>query len=126
MIGFMNTVRLTSARQAFMLDCRAAGVNPAILHVYRDVLTAFIQYTGDITVQDLEPAHVRSYVADLSDHSRPARKHYTVIRTWIRWLYAQKVITQRLPQPTQPPRLANRYPTRWSVVIYSSSSSGST
>ena len=116
MIGFMNDVRLTSAQQTFMLDCRAAGVIPDILHAYRDVLRAFIRYTGDITVQELTPHHVRSYIADLSDHSRPAGKHYVVIRMWIRWLYAQKVITERLPAPNQPPRLAHRYTTRWSIV----------
>ena len=117
MIGFMNDVRLTSARQTFMLDCRVAGLTSDILHTYREVLTAFIHYTGDITVRELAPAHVRSYVADLADHSHPAGKHYLVIRIWIRWLYAQKVITERLPAPKQPPRLANRYPTRWSVVL---------
>jgi site-specific recombinase XerD len=117
MIGFMNNVRLTSARQTFMLDCRAAGVNPAILHAYRDVLAAFIKYTGDITVQELKPGHVRAYITDLLDHSRPMRKHYVVIRMWIRWLYAQRVITERLPQPTKPPRLAKSFPTRRSFVL---------
>ena len=116
MIGFMSDVRLTSARQAFMLDCRAAGVTPEILHAYRDVLSAFIRYTGDITVRELEPGHVRSYITDLSDHSRPAGKHYIVIRMWIRWLYAQKVITERLRATNRPPRLVHRYPTRWSIV----------
>ena len=86
MIGFMSDVRLTSARQTFMLDCRAAGVNRKILYAYRDVLSAFIRCTGDITVQELEPAHVRSYITDLTDHFRPAGKHYTLIRLWIRWL----------------------------------------
>ena len=96
-IGFMSDVHLTSAKETFMLDCRAAGLAPKTLRSYRDVLTRFIRFVGDLTVQELKPDHVRSYIADLADRAgrRSLAKHYAVIRTWIRWLYLQKRLTDR-------------------------------
>ena len=103
-IGFMSNVRLTSAKEIFLLDCRAARLEPQTLRVYRDVLTRFITFTGDITVQEMKPDHVRAYIAELSAQGGSMSKHYMVIRFWIRWLYAQKVVTERIGAPNTPPR----------------------
>ena len=117
-IGFMSDARLTSAKETFLLDCKAADLSKKTLRGYRDVLTKFIQFTGEMTVQDLKPDHVRTYIAYLSE--RPGRygefsshslaKHYAVIRVWIRWLYAQKMITERITDNVKPPRLSQRVP----------------
>ncbi len=103
-LGFMNDARLTSAKATYLLDCRAARMAPRTVRAYRDVLTRFITFTGDITVQELKPDHVRAYIAELSAQGGSMSKHYMVIRFWIRWLYAQKVVTERISAPNTPPR----------------------
>ena len=107
-LGFMSDVRLTSAKATYLLDCRAARVAPRTVRAYRDVLTRFITFTGDVTVQELKPDHVRTYIAELSAQGGPMSKHYMVIRFWIRWLYAQKGVTERIAAPNQPPRASRR------------------
>lgn len=106
-IGFMKDTRLTRAKETFMFDCRVARLTTRTQRGYREILTTFIKFTGDITVQQLKPDHVRMYIATLSDQSFDGRvlaKHYGVIRTWIRWLYAQKTITER-KDLIKPPQL---------------------
>src|SRR5262245_8820697 len=100
-IGFMKDLSLSITRDTFLFDCQAAGWDRQIRCACRDVLTDFIQFAGDITVQELTPDHVRMYIADLASqpsqrkkHTYLMKKHYAVIRTWIRWLYAQKLITE--------------------------------
>jgi site-specific recombinase XerD len=107
-LGFMSDVRLTSAKVTYLLDCRAARLAPRTVRAYRDVLTRFITFTGDIMVQELKPDHVRTYIAELSAQGGPMSKHYMVIRLWIRWLYAQKVVTDRIEAPNKPPRASKR------------------
>jgi hypothetical protein len=107
-LGFMSDVRLTSAKATYLLDCRAARVAPRTVRAYRDVLTRFITFTGDLTVQELKPDHVRTYIAELSAQGGPMSKHYMVIRLWIRWLYAQKGVTDRIGAPSKPPRPSKR------------------
>ena len=90
------------------------------MRAYRDALTSFIEYTGDILVRELGPDHVRRYIATLSERpghyqgktfsSHSLLKHYAVIRTWIRWMYAQKIIEERITDYVKPPRLSTRLP----------------
>jgi len=118
-IGFMSDLRLTRAKETFLLDCRAAHLPSQTLRIYRKVLTAFIAYTGDMTVKELQPDHVRMYIATLADnprrhgriHSSILAKHYAVIRWWVRWLYAQKSITER-NNWVNTPRLRNLFSAR--------------
>jgi site-specific recombinase XerD len=122
-IGFMSDVRLTSAKEAFIFDYRVAEMSCKTLRTYHDVLTKFLEFTGDITVQALKPDHVRMYIAYLADQlgrykanlgrsvAHTLSQHYAVIRTWIRWLYAQKLITERSSFVTAP-RLRDLFPAR--------------
>lgn len=110
MLGVPRDLRLTSARETFLLDCKAAGLSKKAMRGYRDVLTSFIRSVGDMRVRELGPEHVRLYIADLSDR-KPHRNsrslltwHYNVVRTWVRWMYAQKTITKRVMGPDEPPR----------------------
>jgi site-specific recombinase XerD len=106
-IGFMGEMSLSEVTDIFLFECRIAGWSLQTRRRYRDVLTKFIKFTGNITVQDLKPDHVRAYIADLADCTRHSSlaKHYAVIRTWIRWLYAQKNLTEsRVEAPRFPAR----------------------
>lgn len=121
-LGVPREVHLTSAKNTYMLDCKAAGLSPKTMRSYKDVLNAFIAFTGDMLVRELGPDHVRMYIADLTDRtgryeenegkfsSHSLMKHYAVVRTWIRWMYAQKIITERVTDYVKPPRLSSRLP----------------
>lgn len=121
-IGFQSTARLTSAKETFLLDCRAAGLSPKTMRAYRDILAAFIECVGDMLVRELGPDHVRMYIASLAQRkgryedndgkvsSHTLMKHYAVVRTWVRWMYAQKMITERATDYVKPPRLSSRLP----------------
>jgi hypothetical protein len=93
---------LSNARNIFLFDCQVAGLDAQVLNAYRDVLGLFIEFTGDIQVKDLMPDHVRLYINNLSDgpnegeeHTHVVISHYSLIHDWIRWLYAQKFVTER-------------------------------
>ena len=98
----MKEELLSNARNIFLFDCQVAGLDAQILNAYRDVLGLFIEFTGNILVRDLTPDHVRLYINNLSDgpnegeeHTRVVISHYTLIHDWVRWLYAQKFVTER-------------------------------
>ena len=93
---------LSNARNIFLFDCQVAGLDAQMLNAYRDVLGLFIEFTGNIQVKDLTPDHVRLYINNLSDgpnegeeHTHVVISHYSLIHDWIRWLYAQKFVTER-------------------------------
>ena len=112
-IGFMKDLRLSEVRDIFLLDCQAADLKSTSICRYRKVLTDFIQFTGDITVQELKPDHVRMYLAELFAQKLSKEivaKRYRIVRMWIRWLYAQKLLTERRG-PTAP-RLRYLFQTR--------------
>lgn len=110
-VGSLKEVFLGRARDLYLFDCRAAGVDVQTRTAYSIVLTSFIRFTGDILVRELTPDHVRLYIDNLSDgpsegdeHIRLAISHYAVIHEWIRWLYAQKFLTERTGSFVKAPR----------------------
>jgi hypothetical protein len=74
-------------------------------------------------VRELGPDHVRLYIADLADqqvqsgvHNASPHvllAHYSVVRSWVRWMYAQKMITDRSIVVDQSPR---RFPWRGDLL----------
>lgn len=114
---------LSNARKIFLFDCQVAGLEAQVLNAYRDILELFIEFTGDIQVKDLTPDHVRLYINNLSDgpnegdeHTRVVINHYTLIHDWIRWLYAQKFVTDRSAS-TLTPHLSTLFPFRITKVL---------
>ncbi len=107
---------LSNARNIFLFDCQVAGLDAQVLNAYRDVLGLFIQFTGDILVKDLTADHVRLYINNLSDgpnegeeHTGVVISHYALIHDWVRWLYAQKFVTERSDN-TFTPHLSSLFP----------------
>ena len=114
---------LSNARKIFLFDCQVAGMDAQLLNAYRDVLSLFIEFTGDIQVKDLTPDHVRLYINNLSDgpnegeeHTRVVISHYTLIHDWVRWLYAQKFVTERSASLFIP-HLSTLFPLRMTKVL---------
>ena len=114
-IGSMKEVLLSSAKDTFLFDCRVVGLDAQTISAYSEALASFIHFTGNILVKELTPEHVRVYIDNLSDgpsegeeHTRAVISHYALIHEWIRWLYAQKFLTQRSNEHVEPPRLMTR------------------
>ena len=113
-IGSLKEVFLSRARDFFLFDCRVAGMNSETIHAYRHVLSLFISFTGDVQVQDLRPDHVQLYVEHLSDgpnegdeHASLVISHYAMIQTWVRWITAQKLLTERFSSFVEPPHFTH-------------------
>jgi hypothetical protein len=114
-IGSLKEVFLSSAKDVYLFDCRVVGLDVETRRMYHDVLTSFIQFTGNILVKELTPDHVRLYIDNLADgpiegeeHTRTVISCYAVIHEWLRWLYAQKFITYRTSGFVKPPRFLTR------------------
>lgn len=114
-IGSMKEVFLSNAQAIYLFDCQVAGLEAQTLNEYRETLSSFIRFTGDILVKELTPDHVRVYMDNLSDgpsegeqHIRAVINHYAMIHTWIRWLYAQKFVLERSSSFVKPPRFTER------------------
>jgi site-specific recombinase XerD len=105
--------------EQFLLACRAERKAPKTMRAYHDILADFLDHMGDIDPRELKPADVQQYIVDLFERpgrrsekisSSTAMKYYTVIRTFIRWMYAQEIITKRITDYTKPPRLSKDLP----------------
>ena len=126
-IGSMKEVFLTRARDAFLFDCRAGGLEPDIVRTYQNVLESFIRFTGNIRIKKLTPELVRMYLANLSDgpnegdeHERLVMRQAAMIHTWIHWMQIQKYISERTCNTTRLPGFTSLIPSRinWSLAHY--------
>jgi len=117
-IGSMKEVSLTGAKDIYLFDCRIVGLDPQTIRAYRYVLASFIRFTGNILMQELTPDHLHMYIVNLSDgpsegeeHTRVVRNYYAIIHTWILWMHAQGIMTERNSGFVKPPRnLTNLFP----------------
>jgi site-specific recombinase XerD len=91
-------MKLKHEIEQFLLACRAENKAPKTIRAYHDILNDFLLHAGDVELEELNVATVQQYIGDLFDRpgrkaekisSQTAMKHYTVVRTFIRWLYAQ-------------------------------------
>lgn len=120
----MKEVVLTQAKNIFLFDCQVVGLDAQTLNAYRAALGSFVQFTGDILVKELTPDHVRFYIDNLADgpsegeqHAQSVIHQYAMIHEWIRWLYAQKFVTERTSDHVTPPRLIHRFPSNLPTAI---------
>lgn len=117
--GSMKEVFLAQAREMFVFDCHVGGFDSQALTAYRNVLDAFISFTGNIQIKHLTPDHVEVYVANLfdgpnegEDHTRMVMTQYAIIQTWIHWMYSQKFVTERETSMDRPIDLTHLFPPR--------------
>jgi hypothetical protein len=117
-IESMKEVLLNKAGDIFLFDCRVLGLDSQTLRAYHDALGSFVDFTGNILVKELTLDHMRLYIANLSDgpsegeeHTSMVMYHYAIIHEWIRWLYAQESVTERIGS-VRPPHLSDLFPLR--------------
>jgi len=103
--------------RSYLDDCYALSTGTQDLYAYH--LRAFLQATTDLPLHQLEPSHLRTYLAHLHrKDGKPYSPHYThqvyrTLHTFLQWCVDQdgiehnpldKVRAPRLPQ-TKSPRL---------------------
>lgn len=112
-------INLSDAVENYLLACRAEGKSQKTLRAYHDILYDFVPAVGDIPVPDLTPQTIQAYIADL--YKRPGRKnrafsthsaakYYAVVRSFIRWVFAQGWLEKRITDFTKAPRLSDDLP----------------
>ncbi len=111
-------MNLRPAIENYLLTCKAENKAPKTIRGYHDTLYAFLEFTGDIELLDLKPVHIQRYMASLQDHqgrkgpmsSHSMHKHYSVLRTFCKWLFVQSEIRSVPTQLLRPPRLSSDLP----------------
>jgi site-specific recombinase XerD len=113
-------LRLSQALESFMLSCQSECKSPKTIRGYRDILTRFITSTNDIPAGQLTPDHINKYIASLVNlpgksagrqfSSQSLMKNYQVIRTWVKWMYAQEMIPTCPTDKTKAPKLGAPLP----------------
>lgn len=114
----MTTLMLSTAIENFMFACLSEGKSVRTIDSYQAILNQFLLFTQDKAVRQLSPDDVRKYIAHeitspgktgkKSTHS--VMKYYQVVRTFIRWMYSQKMIDSIPTDYTKAPKLAQKIP----------------
>ena len=106
----------------FVLACAAENKARRTIADYRYFLETFAKFTGSIAVRQISPDLIRQYLVHSSslmgrggNFKAPSSvlKEYQVIRTFMRYLYDQRIIKERVTDLVKPPRIP---PTRPSVL----------
>ena len=111
-------MNLRPAIENYLLTCKAENKAPKTIRGYHDTLYAFLEFTGDIE-SPRPQASAYSEIHGVSSGS-PGRKgpmsshsmhkHYSVLRTFCKWLFVQSEIRSVPTQLLRPPRLSSDLP----------------
>lgn len=106
-------ISLGAARDKFLLSCDPANKSLKTIRSYRDTLEDFINTIGDMPADNITPKHLQGYISNLASRSgrhgtfspQSVHKYWSVVRTFIRWMYKKHYIYScisdfiELPQP---------------------------
>ena len=82
----------------FLLDLGAANRTPRTISYYQQKLTPFLDWLQGQNVREssgITPAHVRTYLTELSKSHTPGgvHAHYRAVRAFLRWLAREGVLS---------------------------------
>lgn len=106
-------ISVGAARDKFLLACDRENKSSKTMRSYRDTLEDFIHTVGDMPADIITAEHLRGYISNLSSRSgrhgsfspQSIHKYWSVVRTFIRWMYKKHYIYScisdfiELPQP---------------------------
>jgi len=112
------TTTIRSALDSFLLACRAEGKSLKTQRSYEDTLENFVKFIGDMPVDTITASHFRGYIADVTSRqgihgkisNNSVHKYYSVVRTFLRWMFDQRMMSSRITDLTKAPRLAEELP----------------
>jgi site-specific recombinase XerD len=104
-------MKITEAMESFFMSMRVEEKSPATLEGYKYGLRFFLEATGDIEVEDLTPNHIRKFMVwDMARvvHGHPQskqsrKKRFAVVRSFVRWMYTEKIIDVRITDTVKGP-----------------------
>lgn len=110
---------LSKAVENYLLALSTEGRSDWTIQNYRYSLERFLAHVGDQYVADLDETHVRSFVEheknrplarinnnDKRQKEYSVHKRYSVVRSFVRWLYTQRYIDFDFVSLTKPPKVA--------------------
>lgn len=92
-------MHLNAAIEEFILEQRVRGNSSATVSYYRNVLTYFSEFTGNVDVTDLTLQRCREYYLFLAEddiNSVSVQSYVRGLRAFLRWLYDSEYINQNI------------------------------
>ena len=92
-------MHLDAAIEEFILEQRVRGNSSATVSYYRNVLTYFSEFTGNVDVTDLTLQRCREYYLFLAEddiNSVSVQSYVRGLRAFLRWLYDSEYINQNI------------------------------
>lgn len=114
----MKKQTLSSIIAEFLWVGKAENKSATTLENYKYALKAFLNFVGDIDINDLEQRQIREYIAyDLSRtingqpvSSQTALKHFSVVRYFCNWAYSERIISINPAIGIRPPNTGDEMP----------------
>lgn len=92
-------MKLDAAIEEFILEQRVRGNSSATVSYYRNVLTYFSEFTGNVDVTELTLQRCREYYLCLAEddiNSVSVQSYVRGLRAFLRWLYDSEYIDQNI------------------------------
>lgn len=114
----MKKSTLSSTISEFLWVGASENKSATTMENYKYALQAFLDFTGDIDMNDLEQRLIRKYIAyDLSRtvngnpvSSQTVLKHFSVIRNFCNWAYSERIIDTNPATGIRPPNTGDEMP----------------
>ncbi|MBI3942963.1 MAG: tyrosine-type recombinase/integrase [Chloroflexi bacterium] len=108
--NILKTDKLTAAYRDFLMDVEAANRTAKTVRFYRQTLAVFLDFLrgqGADSVQEIKAAHIRAYLAHLSEtHTAGGvHAHYRALRAFIRFLLRDDALEKDPLRNVRPPRV---------------------
>ena len=107
---------LEQAIEVFIEASEAELKSWKTIYGYRDALKLFLQFCGNIPLEELNDGHLRSFIANEAGRRREVNcelvpysseiiyKRYKVVKSFVRWLYERHYIEEDYSQYTRNPK----------------------
>lgn len=92
-------MNLNAAIEEFILEQRVRGNSNATVSYYRNILSYFLEFSGNVDVTELTLQRCREYYLYLADddiNSVSVQSYVRGLRAFLRWLYDNEYITDNI------------------------------
>jgi integrase/recombinase XerD len=111
---------LSEVIEGYYLACRVNNITQKTMTSYQSNVNNFLKVIGDMPVNELNPNHIRVFIAHEMGRKHPYTgnplstetigKSYAVVRTFCRWLFDQGFTETCISDRTKPPKIEQNLP----------------
>lgn len=105
-------MKLTTTLDAFITAKIAGNRSPRTIEKYQDIVGRFIETVGDIDLNELEPGHIETWLANHRRTGKTAESlltYYAALSAWLTWC-ERRYKTRNPIGDVDRPRVAQRLP----------------